>query len=246
VCRHLAYLGPPVRLRSLLFDAPHGLVEQARRPRLQTSGDANPDGYGVAWYEPGRPTPHRHRSPTPIWDDPTLADLADRADATAVVGAVRLASPGSPVEESGNAPFVAERFAWSLNGVVDGWHDGVGEELRRRVSPRRRSGIAGVTDGEALFALALDAVDDGATVADALANVMATVGARTTGRLNVLFTDGDELVATAYGNSLFTLDDAESVVVASEPLDDDRRWRHVPDRSLVTADARRGVTTRPL
>jgi glutamine amidotransferase len=243
VCRHLAYLGPPVRLRSLLVDAPHGLVEQARRPRLQRSGDSNPDGYGVAWYEPGHATPRRHRSPTPIWDDPALADLADRVDATAVVGAVRLASPGSPVEETGNAPFVAERFAWSLNGIVDGWPNGVGEALRRRVSPRRAAGIAGVTDGEALFALALDAVDDGATLADALANVMATVGARTTGRLNVLFTDGDQLVATAYGNSLFTLADAESVVVASEPLDQDPRWSRVPDGSLVTADARRGVAT---
>ncbi len=246
MCRHLAYLGPPVRLRSLVLDAPHGLVEQARRPKLQTSGHANPDGYGVAWYEPGRSTPRRHRSPNPIWDDHELPGLAERVDARALVGAVRLASPGSPVEETGNAPFVAEQFAWSLNGVVDGWHNGVGDELRRRVSPRRAAGITGVTDGEALFALALDGLDEGAELADALANVVAHVGARTTGRLNVLLTDGQDLVATAYGNSLFVRDDAESVVVASEPLDDDRRWTRVPDRSLVTADLRDGITTRPL
>ena len=246
MCRHLAYLGPPVRLRSLLVDASHGLVEQARRPRLQTSGHANPDGYGVAWYEPGRATPHRHRSATAIWADPELPSLAEHVDATAVLAAVRLASPGSPVEETGNAPFVAERFAWSLNGVVDGWHNGVGEDLRRRVSPRRAAGITGVTDGEAMFALALDALDDGAPLEDALANVIATVGARTTGRLNVLLTDGRHLVATAYGNSLFTRADDQSVTVASEPLDDDPRWSRVPDRSLVTADLRHGLTTRPL
>jgi len=246
VCRHVAYLGPPVRLRSLLVDAPHGLVEQARRPRLQTSGTANPDGYGVAWYEPGRPTPRRHRSATPIWADAALPSLAAQVDATAVVGAVRLASPGSPVEETGNAPFVADQFAWSLNGVVDGWHNGVGEQLRRRISPGRAAGIAGVTDGEALFALALDALDDGATLDDALASVIATVGAHATGRLNVLLTDGHRLVGTAYGNSLFTRSDDHSVVVASEPLDDDPRWTHVPDRSLVTAEVRRGVTTSPL
>ena len=203
MCRHLAYLGPPVRLRSLLVDAPHGLVEQARRPRLQTSGHANPDGYGVAWYEPDGGAPRRHRSATPIWADPELPSLAEHVDATAVLAAVRLASPGSPVEETGNAPFVAEEFAWSLNGVVDGWHNGVGEELRRRISPGRAAGIAGVTDGR-------------------------------------------HLVATAYGNSLFTRADDQSVTVASEPLDDDPGWTRVPDRSFLTAEARHGVTTSPL
>ena len=246
MCRHLAYLGPPVRLRSLLVDAPHGLVEQARRPRLQTSGHANPDGYGVAWYEPDGRAPRRHRSATPIWADPELPSLAEHVDATAVLAAVRLASPGSPVEETGNAPFVAEAFAWSLNGVVDGWHNGVGEELRRRISPGRAAGIAGVTDGEALFALALDVLDDGATLDDALASVVATVGARATGRLNLLLTDGQRLVATAYGNSLFARADDHSVVVASEPLDDDPGWTRVPDRSFLTAEARHGVTTSPL
>jgi glutamine amidotransferase len=236
VCRHLAYLGPPLRLGRLLVDAPHALIEQARRPRLQTSGTANPDGFGMAWYEPDQPTPRRYRTVTPIWNDPELADLA-RVEAPALVAAVRLASPGSPVDVTGNAPFVAERFAWSMNGVVDGWHDGVGDGLRGRVSRHRAAGIGGVTDSEALFALALDVLDAGGSLAEALATVVATVGARATGRLNVLLTDGRQLAASAYGNSLFTREDDRSVVVASEPLDDDAGWTPVPDRSLVTADA---------
>ena len=235
MCRHLAYLGPPLRLGRLLVDAPHALVEQARRPRLQTSGNANPDGFGVAWYGPDQPAPRRYRTTAPIWADPQLQELA-RVEATACVAAVRLASPGSPVEVTGNAPFVADRFAWSLNGVVDRWHDGVGDGLRGRVSRQRAAGIDGVTDSETLFALALDVLDAGASPAEALATVVATVGARATGRLNVLLTDGRELAASAYGNSLFTREGDRSVVLASEPLDDDPRWTPVPDRSLVTAD----------
>ncbi|HEV3451046.1 MAG TPA: ergothioneine biosynthesis protein EgtC [Acidimicrobiia bacterium] len=236
MCRHLAYLGPPIRLGRLLVDEPHSLIEQARRPRLQTSGSANPDGFGVAWYSPDHPEPRRYRTATPIWNDPQLSELAE-VEATAFVAAVRLASPGSPVDTTGNAPFVAERYAWSLNGVVDGWHAGVGDGLRGRVSRRRATGIEGVTDSETLFALALDVLDAGASPEDALATVVATVGARATGRLNVLLTDGRALAASAYGNSLFTLEGDQSVVVASEPLDDDQRWTPVPDRSLVGADA---------
>jgi glutamine amidotransferase len=234
VCRHLAYLGPRCRLGRLLVEAPRALLEQARRPRLQTNGTANPDGFGVAWYERHPRAPQCYRTATPIWDDPQLPTLAE-VEASACVAAVRLASPGSPVHVTGNAPFVAEQFAWSFNGIVDGWHDGVGDELRRRVSPRRAAGIDGVTDGETLFALALDFLDGGASPAEALAAVVATVGARATGRLNVLLTDGRELAASACGNSLFTREDGRSVVVASEPLDDDPGWTPVPDRTLLTA-----------
>ena len=68
MCRHLAYVGAqPVALRALLVDAPHALVDQARAPRYQTSGDDNPDGYGVAWYPaPGAP-PQRFRTPLRMW-----------------------------------------------------------------------------------------------------------------------------------------------------------------------------------
>jgi glutamine amidotransferase len=237
MCRHLAYLGPPLTLAELLHDAPHGLVHQARHPRRQTSGTANPDGYGVAWYEPGDPRPRRHRSTTPIWAADELTAIARSVRAAAVLGAARLASPGSPVEISGNAPFVADRYAFSLNGAVDGWTDGIGPELRARVSPRRAAAITGSTDTETLFAITLDRLDQGAPPVDALRAVVALVGSRTTGRLNLLLTDGATVAASASGNSLFALDRVDSVLVASEPLDDDPGWVPVPDRSVLVADA---------
>src|SRR4029077_18163855 len=73
MCRHLAYLGPPTALSDLLFDAPHSLTHQARCPRLQISGETNPDGWGVAWYAPSDPAPEWYRTVTPIWDDDGFA-----------------------------------------------------------------------------------------------------------------------------------------------------------------------------
>jgi glutamine amidotransferase len=49
MCRHLAYLGPPVPLGRLLLDPPHGLLHQSWAPRRQRNGALNADGFGVGW-----------------------------------------------------------------------------------------------------------------------------------------------------------------------------------------------------
>ncbi|MDP1803678.1 MAG: hypothetical protein Q8K72_00790, partial [Acidimicrobiales bacterium] len=68
-------------------------------------------------------------------------------------------------------------------------------------------------------------------------------------KLNLLLSDGQRVLATTWGNSLFTLADAGladgGVLVASEPLDDDPAWSPVPDGSLVEASTA-GVKLSPL
>ena len=77
MCRHLAYLGPSVSLKSLLIDPPYGLYRQAWAPRMQRHGTVNADGFGIGWYAPADPVPARYRRAVPMWGDPSLADLAD-------------------------------------------------------------------------------------------------------------------------------------------------------------------------
>src|SRR4051812_22470790 len=133
MCRHLAYLGTPVALGDLLFTAPHSLSRQAERPRHQTSGTTNPDGWGVAWYDSPHTAPDRHRTVTPIWDDTEFAAKAASVSSGAFLAAARLASPGATLVDTGNAPFVEGAWAFSLNGIVYGFTDEVGDELRSRV-----------------------------------------------------------------------------------------------------------------
>jgi glutamine amidotransferase len=61
MCRHLAYLGAAVTLRSVLTDPPHGLQARAWAPRRQRHGVVNADGFGVGWYADGDPVPARYR-----------------------------------------------------------------------------------------------------------------------------------------------------------------------------------------
>jgi gamma-glutamyl hercynylcysteine S-oxide hydrolase len=82
----------------------------------------------------------------------------------------------------------------------------------------------------------LDRLDAGTPPADALVSVIELVDELTTARLNLLLTDGERIAATACRNSLFVLDDRQltgSVVVASEPYDDDPNWQVVEDSSVV-------------
>ncbi|MCL9796954.1 class II glutamine amidotransferase, partial [Frankia sp. AgKG'84/4] len=64
-------------------------------------------------------------------------------------------------------------------------------------------------------------------------------------RLNLLVADGTHLVATAWGDTLCYRVEADGVVVASEPDDDESGWIAVPDHHLLVADTRK-VTLRSL
>jgi glutamine amidotransferase len=228
VCRHLAYVGPPIPLASLLYDPPHSLVEQSWAPRQQRNGKINVDGYGVGWYAPEvRAEPARYRRSGPIWADRSLASLAPVVRSGAVLAAVRSATPPAPSEESGAAPFVSGRWLWSHNGAIT--TDLL--PLRRSVSEARAAAVEGVSDSEVLFALILDQLDSGATPAAALTWLVTHVP----GRLNTLLTDGQTIWGTAWGDTLYWKRWRGGVVVASEPFDDEEGWSDVPDRSLVEA-----------
>ena len=229
MCRHLAHLGAPVPLADLLFDAPHSLARQAARPRHQVSGDSNPDGWGVAWYDAPRTHPSWYRTVTPVWDDDAFAERAASTCSGAFLAAARLASPGATLVDTGNAPFVEGEWAFSLNGIVHGFPAGIGDELRARIEPERRARIVGDADTEVLFALVLQQLDRGVPPADALAAVVHDALAITTGRLNLLLTDGAVVHATRVGNSLFR----RASVIASEPTDDAPGWVEIADHTLT-------------
>lgn len=229
MCRHLAYLGPPVALRTLLFDAPHALVSQARTPRFQYAGPDNPDGWGVAWgADPGQ----RYRSAEPMWDDTAFAGAEV---ATSVLAAARYASPGSPRDVRNSAPFVADGWAFSLNGFVSNFRQDLGDQLRSRLTARRARAIEGDTDSEVVFALILDQLDVGVAPGEAVADVARLVRLASTGALNLLLTDGHRIFATAIDNSLYLRTD-DGLLIASEPLDDGGSWREVDNGSLVEND----------
>jgi glutamine amidotransferase len=242
MCRHLAYVGPPVSLKSLLIDPPYGLYRQAWAPRMQRHGTVNADGFGIGWYASGDPVPARYRRAVPIWGDPSLPDLARVTRSSAVLAAVRDATVGTALGEAAAAPFASGSWLFSHNGLLAGWPASAAGLAR--VEPLLA--LEAMTDSAFLWALVVDRLRSGTAPDVALAaTIEAVEAAGGTGRFNFLLTDGRSIVATTAGDTLWYRRADSGVTVASEPCDDEPGWTEVPDRQLLSAAPSR-VTVRPL
>jgi dimethylhistidine N-methyltransferase/ergothioneine biosynthesis protein EgtC len=251
VCRHLGYLGPAIGLPELLLDKPHSLLCQTWAPDdMRGGGAVNVDGFGVGWYPEGGTEPVRYRRAVPMWTDTTFASVAGATSSRAVLAAVRSATVGMPVQDTACAPFTEGRWLFSHNGRVAGWPDSVAV-LAERLPAVDLITLDAPIDSALVWALVRDRLRAGEPAERAVASVTLDLAEAAPGsRLNLMLTDGTTLVATRWWHSLSVLSTSDSVVVASEPWDDDPRWSNVDDRQLVVATLDAGgrpeVRVRPL
>jgi glutamine amidotransferase len=262
MCRMVAYLGgPEVTLSSVVLEPEHSLLVQSYAPEEMMSSVVNADGFGVGWYVPASgDEPAVYRSNAPMWSDRSFAGIAPKIRARTVFGAVRSATPGLPVEESGVPPFASGPFMFAHNGAIENFRHTAMRHLRDALSDESYAGLLGVTDSETIFAGLLDRLREapgdlvGATAETVrhVSTVCGGLGIRAT--LNLAVTDGAAFAFSRYstggpGNSLYLIEDGRTfpgaAVVASERLDGDARWRKVPDRHLLVVEED-GASLRPL
>ncbi|MCW2918433.1 MAG: ergothioneine biosynthesis protein EgtC [Actinomycetia bacterium] len=239
MCRHLGFLGSPRTLHDVVYGPEHSLERQSYAPKLNLFNVLNADGFGVGWHTAGRTV--RYRRAVPIWTDVSFAEVAEVVSAGSVVGAVRSATSGFPVDESCAQPLRCETWLFSHNGRVDDF-GGVEMKLRELAGdlssvPEARAPL----DSALLFAIAVGRWRAGRSLGGGLADTVTSVAAFAPGRYNLLAADGTSLAATTWGDSLFVRALPDAVVIASEPYDDDPDWERVPDRSLVTASLLDGI-----
>ncbi len=240
MCRQVAYLGPPATLAEVLLDPPHSLLHQSYAPAdMRSGGTVNADGFGAGWYTPSGVT--RYRRVTPLWSDPGFAELARVTRSDAMLAAVRSATVGMPVVEAACAPFCDDRVLFGHNGRIPDWPGSM-------VKPAERLPVTDLltmeapTDSALLWTMLRRRLHDGAELLDATRTVLTEVLTAAPGsRLNLLLTDGTQIVACTWTHSLSYLDTGDSCTVASEPSTTDGRWQPVPDRRLV--HARPGAVT---
>jgi gamma-glutamyl hercynylcysteine S-oxide hydrolase len=221
VCRHLAWLGEPRSLASLVLEPEHGLLRQSYQPRRQSHGLMNADGWGVGFLAAGRDETVRWRSSRPLWSDTAFASVSPELASGRVLAAVRSATAGMPMDETAAAPFTDGRRLLSHNGRVE-----------RSVLPAYAEAES-VCDSAVLAAhvfACTEAGDEAARLADVVGEVAAL---DPTARLSLLVLEDDRVLGVAWGDPLSYLEEPDGVVLASEPWDDDPRWVDVPDHHLV-------------
>ena len=257
MCRWNAYIGQPLLIGELLFRTERGLIDESLHSRMGAE-TTNGDGFGIGWYGiTDRSVPARYRSVNPAWNDVNLRELADHIESPLFLAHIR-AAIGSPVQQTNCHPFRHGRWLFVHNGMISGF-----QELRRdlllAVDTTLFDGIAGSTDSEVLFHLALTfGLQD-----EPLAAMERAVGfveemARERGvkdavQMTVGISDGERLWAVRYSSAresrtLFLSEDVDALrrlhpdnvrlqqlaegdrVIVSEPLGDlAGAWLEVPE-----------------
>ncbi|MCA9738236.1 MAG: class II glutamine amidotransferase [Gemmatimonadota bacterium] len=210
MCRFTLYLGPPIRLSTLLLDPSHSLIRQSTHAR-EREEPLNGDGFGVGWYVPElTPEPAVFRSITPAWNNRNLTNLARVVTAPCILAHVRAATQVSGVNEANCHPFRYGPLLCMHNGDV-GSFARVRRPLLQTVSDEAFGNVYGSTDSEHLFALVIDELGrrTGAAGADALADALAAAiwrvvdlvaehGGGAPSYLNLALSDGRSAVVSRF------------------------------------------------
>ncbi|OZM72393.1 ergothioneine biosynthesis protein EgtC [Amycolatopsis antarctica] len=237
MCRHLAYVGEPCSPAGPVFEAPHSLLVQSYAPAdMRRGGTVNADGFGLGWFDDEGETLW-YRRPSPLWTDEALPAIANSLRTKAFLAAVRSGTPGMPVTEAACAPFAGDGWLFSHNGVVAGWPDSVAG-LAEKLPTADLLRLEAPTDSALLWALLRRSLREGAEPAAAVAELLGSVvRAAPDSRMNLLLTDGEQLIGTAWTHALSLRRDGDSVLLASEPPDQEPGWTPVPHGHLVHARA---------
>ena len=153
MCRWNAYIGQPLVIGELLYRTKHGLIDESLHSRMGAE-TTNGDGFGVGWYGAAdRTTPARYRSVSPAWNDLNMREIADHVQSPLFLAHIR-AAVGSPVQQTNCHPFRYQRWLFVHNGLIKDMRS-LRRDLLLEVEPNLFPGIAGSTDSELLFHLAL-------------------------------------------------------------------------------------------
>jgi len=258
MCRWIAYRGESIPLESYVTQPVHSLVSQSVHA-LESTAVFNGDGFGLGWYgeqlEPGL-----YKELRPAWSDENLQHLCRHLRSHLFFAHVRAAT-GTSVSRPNCHPFACGKWMFMHNGVVGNW-DAVRRDIERMIPDDLYVSRNGTTDSEALFLAALgfgllgdeprqEPVTAISRMVEAVTGLVQEKGNGAPFKFTAALADGRDLYAFRYAandgaNSLYYRALGNAVVVASEPLDQDRgSWVGVADNSVLVARWGEQVEVRP-
>jgi len=154
MCRFVYYQGAPIHLSELLTEPEHSLIHQSFHSH-ERDEPLNGDGFGVAWFVEGDPTPGVFRSVSPAWNNANLVDLARVTRSGRILAHVRAATQGTAVAEANCHPFRMRGLTFMHNGDL-GDFPSYRRPLLEGLSDAAFRSIQGSTDSEYLLACIAD------------------------------------------------------------------------------------------
>ena len=249
----------PTKVECTLVHAQNALMVQSRQ---DLAGYSHAHGWGIATYEDQ--TPHVERQAWAAYHGEHFRRAAARIYAESVLAHVRRATVG-PANLANTHPFRHGRWTMIHNGTIPDF-DRLRQPMLEAMEVDLRAQVRGVTDSEHFFFLVLSRLHrrpvQGAAAALRGAALQVIDWCRAFDPcaelgLNVLLTDGKQMLGTRIGRSLFWLErdgiyDCEvcgfphvrhdashayrATVVASEPITHEG-WQEVPDNTAFEVSA---------
>ena len=252
----------PTKVECTLVHAQNALMVQSREDQ---AGVSHTHGWGVATYTEN--IPQVERQAWAAYHGEHFRRTAARVFSRTVVAHVRRASVGS-VSLENTHPFVHGKWVFAHNGTLRAF-GAMREWMLDAMTDEHRMAIRGATDSEHVFHFVMSrwATRPGLTPGEALRTGLQEVIAQSRKTepaaaigLNVLLTDGEELVGSRWGRTLWHVErdkvqDCEicgfphihhdpnthyqAAVIASEPISDEP-WTAVPEGTIfrVTPEMR--------
>jgi glutamine amidotransferase len=273
MCRLYGFLATDqTRLECSLVEAQNALQVQSDR---DLRGVRNADGWGIAqWKDEG---PRVSRNTDPAFADHQFTEIASSVSSDAVLAHVRAATVGN-VALQNTHPFTHGPWAFAHNGTIGSF-----EHVATHLDIGYYGPPDGETDSELAFLWILNRMkehgldpekpaDDLEPIVDLVADAVLELvrisllaGAPESPKLNFLLSDGNHLVASRWGNTLYWTfrrgiadcsvcgtshcpqadTDYRSVVIASEPITDED-WAEVAEGSVIGVNAATRTMTRSL
>ena len=271
MCRLYALIAnEPTRVECSLVRSQNSLMRQSES---DAEGVEHAHGWGVADYTQGGPL--LDKQAWAAYHGEHFPRKAARVYARAVIAHVRRATVGRTSIENTH-PFRHGRFTFAHNGTIPDF-DRVRQRMLAETDAVHRDAIRGETDSEHLFHYLLTLWSRGpqndlpGTVRAGLERVLAWCHEIAPGKpvgLNIVLSDGEQMVASRFNRSLWYLCRDEfvrccpdcgrphvhhepgaayrAVEVASEPVTPGEPWRPLPEASVLGVDAGFGLRIVPL
>lgn len=157
MCRWIAYSGKPITMDTLVTRPTRSLVEQSLNSRMSFKPDGsavntNGDGFGLGWYG-DKPEPGLFKVPSPAWNNENISELCTQISSGLFMAHIRAASVGA-IQRTNVHPFKYKNWLFQHNGYVE--HFGtLRRDLQFDIAPELYNHLAGTTDSETIFLLAL-------------------------------------------------------------------------------------------
>ncbi|MHA6262357.1 class II glutamine amidotransferase [Arenibacterium sp. CAU 1754] len=258
----------PTRVECSLVKSQNALMQQSQ-------GDAenlvHGHGWGVADYKNGAPMVEKQT--WAAFHGEHFAKAAARVYAHTVVAHVRRATVGGTSPENTH-PFHHGRWIFAHNGTVPNFAE-VRDRMMPHIDPLLQNDIKGTTDSEHIFYFLLTIHMANPTMPmrevagiglDHIVNWSNEVDPSAKIGLNIIMTDGKDLVGSRMGRTLWQLvretvdvcpicgkkhvhhehdQEYRAVEIASEPITDEN-WQELPDGVVFSVDEDYYLLTEPL